>query len=82
MRGIGTSLPEFREMSREAFLRNKLHTAGSSFGGGLGGFFGSLFGLLTNRMLPHATTNLSQEQVNERIRGMSPEEYERFSVYR
>ena len=75
-RGIGTSLPDYREMSMGNYVLNMLNQANPG---------NNLLNLAARiGILRPVNTALPQEATDamlQKIRSMSPEEYERFAVY-
>ena len=82
-RGIGTSLPDYREMSAQNFMANLFGSG--SYSGLLGPLMQTVAAGTASGAMPityHGDPAEVQQIVNERIRSMSPEEYERFAGYR
>ncbi len=75
--GIGSSLPDYRQMSMENYALNMLNQA--SPGNPLLNLAARM-GIIrpVNNALPQEAT----DAMLQKIRSMSPEEYERFAVYR
>lgn len=78
-RGIGTSLPDYRQMSNNQYMANLFAS------GGYSGLLSPIMKLITDKIASGPVITLpesAQQQMNDRIRSMSPEEYEKFAVYR
>jgi len=74
-RGIGTSLPDYRQMSMENYALNMLNQANPG---------NPLINLVARIGLLGVGDTLPQEAkdaILQKIRSMSPEEYEQFAVY-
>ena len=85
-RGIGTSLPDYREMSAQNFMANLFESVArqNTYRGLLSSLMPAIAAGTASGAMPltyHGDPAEVQQIINQRIRHMSPEEYERFAVY-
>ena len=79
VQGIGSSLPEYRGMTENQYVANLFAS------GEYKGLLSPIMELVTKKIASGPVITLpesAQQQMNDRIRSMSPEEYERFAIYR
>ena len=83
-RGIGTSLPEYRQMSPAAYALNVINQANpNSFGpGGVVKLADLLFKTTSPNFITSLVPQALQDNMLETVRNMSPEEYKKFAVYK
>ncbi len=85
-RGIGTSLPDYREMSAQNFMANLFEGVGrqNTYRGLLSSLMPAIAAGTASGAMPityHGDPAEVQQLINQSVRHMSPEEYERFAIY-